>query len=123
MTSKYNDRTRPNLPKSRQPVRSEQDLDLQWNAHAVQLLVNDARRRGKTPVVLCLGRLQSAALKAHLSSLFDGITVTTLKNQVYAGLKVVELKVDSHLRIETLSSLYNNSRHAEQGLDRDMGNT
>ncbi len=115
MTLKTNSPLLPRLPESRRPVVPEVDfdLDLKWNAHAVQLLINDAQRRGETPVVLCLGRLQASALKAHLSSLFEGGIVTTLRNQVYAGLKIVELKVDSHLRVETLRSIYNTSRHAE----------
>ena len=115
MTSKPNDHLSPDLIRNRAtPPGSDPDLDLQWNAHAVQSLITAARRRGETPVVLCLGLRQAAALKAHLSSQFDDRVGSSLKNQLYAGLKVVELKVDSLLRIETLRSIYDSSRHAEQ---------
>ena len=85
-----------------------------WNPNIVQNLINEAYKLGETPVVLCLGRLEAASLKNYLANYFDDGEVTSLKNQVYAGLKIVELKADSLLRVETLRSLYANSRHAEQ---------
>lgn len=104
------------LPNSKAPTGPNADPypDLEWNPEAVQRLITMVYGRGEIPSVLCLGRREAAALKNYLAKIFDDGAVPNLKNQVYSGLKVVELRVDSLLRVETLRPELSDGRHAEQ---------
>ena len=99
--------------KSTQQPQTKRSAAPTWDPQAVSNLISQARRQGKKPAVLCVGRNEAAALTAYLTRHFGDGGEVTLKNQVYAGLKIVELREDSLLEVETLESIFEGSRHAQ----------
>ncbi|MEM9481373.1 MAG: hypothetical protein AAGA58_17115 [Verrucomicrobiota bacterium] len=86
-----------------------------WEPRKVNILIEEAHRNDKNPALLCLGRLEAEALERYLAAFDedsgDGIN---LRGYHYAGLRIVVLNTESVLRVETLESIYEQSRHSEQ---------
>ncbi|MEM0896559.1 MAG: hypothetical protein AAGJ79_06700 [Verrucomicrobiota bacterium] len=86
-----------------------------WNSREVHALIEDAHRNGRNPALLCLGRVEAEALERYLTAFTDeSEDRINLRGYHYAGLRIVVLNAESVLRVETLESIYEQSRHAEQ---------
>ncbi len=94
---------------------NQETAETVWNPRQVNDLVEVAYRKGKTPALLCLGQNEAEALRRYLSAFEDesGDEIS-LHDYVYAGLRVVQLNAPSVLRVETLESIFEQSRHAVQ---------
>ncbi len=100
----------PSTPRPGRPIPASQpspedQAEPGWDPAVVERLINEAYRRGDTPVALCLGRNQARALQAYLARYFSDDAPICLRGFVYAGLKLITLRPKSLLRVETQSTI------------------
>jgi hypothetical protein len=80
-------------------VESELRLAGEWDPAAVCELIRSKCTLGWTPAFLFLGRAEAALLRQHLAEVFGAEAVPVLKGTYYMGLEVIEIDVDSFVRL------------------------
>lgn len=69
-----------------------------WDAIAVARLIRENSTAETSPAFLYLGRAETKLLRDHLADTFGAISVMTLNETYYMGLKVVSVDADSYLQ-------------------------
>lgn len=86
------------VPDSRS-VDSELHLPGVWDVAAVAELIRSKCTLGESPTFLFLGRSEAALLRQHLEEAFGQGTAPRLKGTYYLGLEVIEIDVDTFVRV------------------------
>ena len=78
---------------------TEITLDECWDSAAIAGLVRRNTFRGHMPAFLMLGKRETTMLRNHLAKAFGGDEIAKLTELHYAGLKVVETRLDSLVKV------------------------
>lgn len=97
--TKQTDHTQSQPIPGERSLPSELEIKEDWDSAAVRELIRSKSTMGETPSFLFLGRMEAALLRGHLEQAFGEGSVPTLRGTYYMGLEVIEIDVDSFVRI------------------------
>lgn len=89
---------KPSLPRFEQPTPTDITSRNNWDTLAVARLIRENSTAETSPAFLYLGRIETELLRKHLADAFGAVSVMTLRETYYMGLKVISVDAESYMQ-------------------------